>query len=202
MAKTLRPLVNSLKEQIDSAIKEQLSNTWQKTLQGLDTNNMRDTWRINKSLTNTSSNIPPLTINGKTVTETQGKVNAFADTLEQIFTTNSDTDRALTANTEQVVNDFLEQPLTDRMRTTNHSEIAWIVRQLKPRKTTGPDGIENVILLHLPRLVLKYIAKLFNRSLALNYFPTQWKEAKIIMLPKPGKDPTSTLNYRPTRLNV
>jgi hypothetical protein len=28
---TLRPLINSVKEQIDSAIKEQLSNTWQKT---------------------------------------------------------------------------------------------------------------------------------------------------------------------------
>jgi hypothetical protein len=31
---TLRPLINSLKEQIDSAIKEQLSNTWQKHYQG------------------------------------------------------------------------------------------------------------------------------------------------------------------------
>jgi hypothetical protein len=39
----------TLKEQIDSAIKEQLSNTWQKTLQGLDINNMKDTWRITKS---------------------------------------------------------------------------------------------------------------------------------------------------------
>jgi hypothetical protein len=39
---TLRPLINSLKEQIDSAIKQQLSNSWQKTLQGLDTNNMKD----------------------------------------------------------------------------------------------------------------------------------------------------------------
>ena len=197
---TLRPLINSLKEQIDSAIKEQLSNTWQKTLQGLDTNNMRDTWRITKSLTNTNFNIPPLTINGKTVTETQEKVNAFADTLEQIFTTNLDADRTFTVSTEQVVNDFLAQPLTDRMRATNHSEIAWIVRHLKSRKAAGPDGIQNIILQHLPRFVFKFIAKLFNRSLALNYFPTQWKEAKIIMLPKPGKDHTSPLNYRPISL--
>jgi hypothetical protein len=57
---TLRPLINSLKEQIDSEITEEFSNTWQKTLQGLDTNSMRDAWRITESLTNTSSteNVP------------------------------------------------------------------------------------------------------------------------------------------------
>ncbi|PNF22150.1 hypothetical protein B7P43_G05754 [Cryptotermes secundus] len=166
---TLCPLINSLKGQIDSAIKEQL----QKTLQGLDTNNMRDTWRITESLANTNSNIPPLTINGKTVTETQEKVNAFPYTLEQISTTNSNADRTFTVSTEQIVNDFLTQPLTDRMRVPNHSEIAWIVRHLKPRKAAGPVGIQNLVLQHLPRFVFKFIAKLFNRSLALNYFPTQ-----------------------------
>jgi hypothetical protein len=51
---TLRPLINSLKDQIYSAIKAQISKNWQKTLQGLDTNNMRDTRRITKSLTNTN----------------------------------------------------------------------------------------------------------------------------------------------------
>jgi hypothetical protein len=45
-------------------------------------------------------------------------------------------------------------------------------------------------------LVLKFIAKVFNRSFALNYFLTQWKEANIFMLPKLGQDHTSPLNYR------
>jgi hypothetical protein len=65
---TLHPLINALKEQIDSAIKEQLSNTWQKNLQRLGTNNMKYTWRLTKCLTNTNPNIPPITINGKTAT--------------------------------------------------------------------------------------------------------------------------------------
>jgi hypothetical protein len=86
------------------------------------------------------------------------------------------------------------------VRTTNHSEIAWIVRHFKPRKAAGPDGIQNIILQHLPRSALQIIAEIFNSSLALNYFPTHWKVAKIIMLPKPGKDHTSPLNYRPISL--
>jgi hypothetical protein len=82
------------------------------------------------------------------------------------------------------------------VRATNLSEFAWIVRHLKPRKAAGPDGIQNII----PRLVLKFIVKQFNKSLTLTYFPTQWKETKIIMLPKPGKDHTSPLSYRPISL--
>jgi hypothetical protein len=86
------------------------------------------------------------------------------------------------------------------VRATNFSEIAWIVRHLKPRKAAGPDGIQNIILQHLPRLALKFIAKIFNSPLALNYFPALWKVAKIIMLPNPGKDHSSPLNYRPISL--
>jgi hypothetical protein len=197
---TLRPLINSLKEQIDSAIKNHVSNSWQKTLQGLDSNNMNDTWRITKSLTKDFHITPPFTFNGKTANTTEEKLKTFADTLEHIFTTNPIVDHSFTVSTERVVNDFLQQPLTDRVRHTNHFEIAWIVRHLKPRKAAGPDGIQNIILQHLPRSVLKFIAKIFNTSLALNYFPASWKVAKIIMLPKPGKDHTSPLNYRPISL--
>jgi ABC-type transporter Mla subunit MlaD len=92
---------------------------------------MRGTWRITKSLTNTNPNIPPLTNNGKTSTEFREKFTAFADTLEQIVTTNSDADRTFTVSTEQVESRFLEQSLTDRTRATDHSEIACIVRYLK-----------------------------------------------------------------------
>jgi hypothetical protein len=85
---TLRPLINSLKKQMDSAIKEQLSNSWQETLRGLDTNNISNTWRISESLANTS---PDIATPGDRIS---GKLNAFADTLEQIVTTNSDVDRS------------------------------------------------------------------------------------------------------------
>jgi hypothetical protein len=75
------------------------------------------------------------------------------------------------------VKDFFTQPLTDQLRLTNHFEIGWLVRHLKPRSAPGPDGIQNS-LQHLPQSALKIIATIFNKSLVLNYFPTQWKVAK------------------------
>jgi hypothetical protein len=129
---------------------------------------MRDTGRITKRLTRDSPNIPPLTYNGLTANTVPEKLKAFADSLQQTFTTNPDNNKPFTVLTEQLVKDFLTQPLTDRLRLTNHFEIGWLVRHLKPRSA------------------LKFIATIFNKSLVLNYFPTQWKVAKILMLPKPG----------------
>jgi hypothetical protein len=86
------------------------------------------------------------------------------------------------------------------MRAITHSEIDWIIRHLKPRKAAGRDGMENIVLQYMLRLVFQFIAKLFNGSLALNYFPTKWKGAEIFMLPKPGKGHTYPLHYRPISL--
>jgi hypothetical protein len=81
------------------------------------------------------------------------------------------------------------------MRATNRSEIAWIVRHLKPRKAAGPDRIQNIINTSTSAEASSQMCcQNINRSLALNYFHTQWKGTTIIMLPKPGKDHMSPLS--------
>jgi hypothetical protein len=87
---------------------------------------MKDTWRITKSLTNTSHQVPPpqkKKHNGNIAITNQEKVNMFSDTLEEVFTANPDVDTKFTVSTEQVVTTFLKQPLQVSIRPTNHSEI-------------------------------------------------------------------------------
>jgi hypothetical protein len=74
---------------------------------------MKDARRITNNLTKSNPDIPHLTINGKTATIPQGKLNFFADILEHVFTTNPDVDHSFTISTEEVVNNFLKQPLAD-----------------------------------------------------------------------------------------
>jgi hypothetical protein len=43
------------------------------------------------------------------------------------------------------------------------------------------------ILKELPTLCIQYLTQLFSAILLRGYFPSQWKVAQIILIPKPGK---------------
>jgi hypothetical protein len=75
-----------------------------------------------------------------------------------------------------------------------------LIKSLKLRKACGIDGIPIECITHLPRWPLVHITHLFNHCLRLCHFPNPWKEAKVITLPKPGKDPKFPLNLRPISL--
>ncbi|GBM62943.1 putative RNA-directed DNA polymerase from transposon X-element [Araneus ventricosus] len=61
----------------------------------------------------------------------------------------------------------------------------------------GPDGITYCMLRHLNEHSLSNILRLFNRIWEEHLFPSKWREATVIPILKPGKDPGNPLNYRP-----
>jgi hypothetical protein len=68
-------------------------------------------------------------------------------------------------------------------------DVSKEIKSLKSRKTCVFDGIPNECLQHLPRRPLVHLTHLFNHVLRLCHFPAPSKEAKIITLPKPSKNP-------------
>ncbi|GFV23513.1 probable RNA-directed DNA polymerase from transposon X-element [Trichonephila clavipes] len=64
----------------------------------------------------------------------------------------------------------------------------------------GPDGISYVLLRHLTEDSLVSLLYLFNRIWREQVHPTQWQEAIVIPILKPGKDPKNPLSYRPIAL--
>ena len=52
----------------------------------------------------------------------------------------------------------------------------------------------------LPQCAKNIFLKILNRMLSIGYFPKLWKISKIIMIEKPGKDPTIASSYRPISL--
>jgi hypothetical protein len=79
-------------------------------------------------------------------------------------------------------------------------DLKKFINSLKLRKACRIDGIPNECLRHLPRRPLVHLTHLFNLCLRLSHFPQSWKEAKIITLPKTGKDPKFPQNLRPISL--
>jgi hypothetical protein len=74
----------------------------------------------------------------------------------------------------------------ERMRPC---DVLKLIKTLKLQKACGIDGIPNECLRHLPRRPFVQLNHLFNHCIQLSQFPESWKEAKVITLPKPGKDP-------------
>jgi hypothetical protein len=74
------------------------------------------------------------------------------------------------------------------------------IQYLKLGRASGLDDITNYCLRHLPRRPLVHLTHLFNHWFQISHFPTPWKEAKIITLPKPGKDPKFPQNLIPINL--
>ena len=56
------------------------------------------------------------------------------------------------------------------------------------------------LLKHLPDASLLLLLNIFNKICISGDFPSDWRKAIIIPIPKPGKDPTNPTNYRPIAL--
>jgi hypothetical protein len=68
-------------------------------------------------------------------------------------------------------------------------DIHTLANSLKFKKACELDGIPNECHRYLPRRPLIHLTYLFNHCLWLPHFPKPWKEAKVVTLPKPSKDP-------------
>ena len=62
------------------------------------------------------------------------------------------------------------------------------------------DLITPTMLKELPHKGILLLTHLFNAILRLHYWPLSLKVAEIILIPKPGKDPTEVTSYRPLSL--
>ena len=80
------------------------------------------------------------------------------------------------------------------------SEIKDLLKKIENRKSPGLDNINNKTLKKLPPKALIFLNHIFNCCFKLCYFPNKWKEAKVIAIPKPGKNHSYISNYRPISL--
>ena len=64
----------------------------------------------------------------------------------------------------------------------------------------GPNEIHYQLLKHPPDASLLLRLNIFNQIWISGNFPSDWRKAIVIPIPKPGKDPTNPTRYRPITL--
>ena len=82
---------------------------------------------------------------------------------------------------------------------TNATEIKKIIDRLPNKASSGHDGVSNILLKKLGKLLSYLLGIIFNQSIATGCFPDMMKVAKIIPLYK-GKEEDQVINYRPVSL--
>lgn len=76
------------------------------------------------------------------------------------------------------------------------SQVKKLLQKVNVSKATGLDNISNRILKIAAPVIYQQLTDIFNLSIKLNVFPTDWKKAKVLPVFKSGErdDPG---NYRP-----
>ena len=103
---------------------------------------------------------------------------------------------------EAEIDTFLSIPcqMDVPIRATDNDELLAEISRLKNSKSPGFDNIDGRALKELPINCIQLISAIFNSCLKLNYFPSQWKQAEIVMILKPNNPDHLPESYRPISL--
>uniref|UniRef100_A0A8C3ILM4 Reverse transcriptase domain-containing protein n=1 Tax=Chrysemys picta bellii TaxID=8478 RepID=A0A8C3ILM4_CHRPI len=88
----------------------------------------------------------------------------------------------------------------DRQIATKEVEV--VIKNLKSSKTPGSNGFSEEYYRALKQRLVPVLTELFNTILQRNKISDSWKEAKIVVIPKEGKDLTNCASYTISLINV
>ena len=76
-------------------------------------------------------------------------------------------------------------------------ELMSIARNIGNKKAPGPDSIPNLALKKAILFNSAAFTNLYNSCLEESVFPSPWKIQRLVLLPKPNKQPGTSSSYRP-----
>jgi retron-type reverse transcriptase len=195
-----RTEANRLGNEVKYALIDHRNDRWERKLESLSTED-NSIWRMAKALRSDKKPIPPIHSTLGLVFSDDEKAEAFADSLElqcrpNIVDADLDHIERIERQVEIILSGQHDTPITP----ASPEEVRGIIGSLKVKKAPGPDKIPNTALKLLPVKVVVALTAIINASLRLCHFPSRWKNANVIFIPKPGKDLLFPQNYRPISL--
>lgn len=161
-------------------------------------NSLKDTWRILKDLINKKKSklIYPNTFshNNKEISNT----NEIAQTFNEYFTNIGPNLASIIPQTNNRFQEYLPNnyPQSFLFLPTDNKETSELINEIKPKNSSGHDGINPCIVKQVNSSISSVLAHIFNNSMKTGTVPHSLKVAKVIPIYKAG-DPTLVSNYRP-----
>ena len=158
--------------------------------------------KINKITNNkpaTNNDINCIKINNNTLTDKQNIAEAMNKFYINIGRELADNIKTTHEEQEKYLNDLPTKNSSFLFSRINSNTIKKIAISLKPKMSSGPDGIPTKITKIILTTIPEQIAYIINNSLQEGNFHDRLKEATVISIFKKG-DKTSPDNYRPIHL--
>ena len=70
-------------------------------------------------------------------------------------------------------------------------------KKITPNKEVGVDGIPRTVVKALVERRAEKLLRVLNTVNNTGKIPARWKIASVVLIPKPGRDPTLTSSFRP-----
>ncbi|CAB4040519.1 Hypothetical predicted protein, partial [Paramuricea clavata] len=70
--------------------------------------------------------------------------------------------------------------------TVSEVEVQSLLSSLSPSKAIGPDGIPAYLLKRCSEVIAPSLTVFFELSLQQGVFPSEWKSANVVPIPKKG----------------
>lgn len=73
-------------------------------------------------------------------------------------------------------------------QVVSQDKVIWAINSFKPYKSPGMDGIVPILLKEGIHLLVPILCRIFRSCIAYGYIPRSWRYAKVVFIPKVGKD--------------
>lgn len=200
----IKTTINRLDKKIKREINEIRNTNWNAKLADIKPSN-QSVWKTARMIKNKNKGIPPLKINEKIHVTATEKAEIIGEQFYKNHQNPLENENPeFTAAINNQVEDFFSNINNEQNFTCDdlpdEEEVLAVIKKLKNPKAPGIDRINNILLKKLPMRGINYILFIMTACMKFSYFPAKWKHAKVVPIPKPGKDLSDPSNYRPISL--
>lgn len=199
-----KDILQQLTHDVKREIRKHLNQNWTDKIKKLSTKD-NSIWKMTKMLKNKATQIPALNINNNTIFTDEEKAEEISNQFAKVHQLEEDNDteeqQQIKIHSKKVTEKtYAIRNLSWQKYMTNPDEIKNKIRTLPNKKSPGKDEVDNMVLKNLSRKGVIQLTYIINAVLKHQHYPTKWKQAIVVPIPKPGKDQTKPENYRPISL--
>ena len=180
---------------------ENKRNSWRQKTSQLNMENETKLWKLVKGLNDEGGGHSTISLDhGGEILTGRKAAKIFSKEYQKVSNIPVPTE-----STKAVRGEMRKDTSSDNLPDAMHkpitmAELKKAIKKLKKKKSPGPDGITNEMIIHLGSLAMSKLLDIFNLSWRNGDVPQIWKEATMMPILKKGKNKSQALSYRPISL--